>query len=542
MEKIIKPGQVLAISEHWSLQEINSKYYLFNSQKGNSYNLTRDLFTFLKRCYGSSPIIDLQQVVKPECLKKLTTILEQLVVEGAITVKENRLLNARPVKVLTYTGSQLKDLIIHITGKCTSNCKHCYVKEQEASPDLPTNALLGVIRGGAKMGVMRVHLTGGEPFLRDDIDRIVTQLQESCICLSSIYTDGSILYKSSSILEMIASNYSPIFNISVDGLEESHDLFRESPGSYKGAIKGLKILQEYGFTIIVNTSLNQFNMNEMLFLFDILQDFPIVRWRVIQSAQLGTWKRNADKMRVPLVQEWKIYNSVIKKWAENGRPFDIDLGHFFHSVNGSFRQPFHNLESYACCEVYQSACTVWPNGDISPCGMLYNGHVVGNIMQTTLQKIWESNMMRYYKNIKIRDIITKKCQKCQYLPICGLGCRGNSCLRGLNFEDPDPDFCNQFTREHYCQFRGWVNNNSEMQTKKEAFSINKKEHYLYNQEWLPISHLNMATLENKIKEDNSSQILEAYKLVNIRSKKKYLKKNIKSIEGDLKSFSGIFLP
>jgi len=81
-------------------------------------------------------------------------------------------------------GRELRDLRISITDRCNFRCTYCMPKAVFGSdyPFLPRERLLsfeeiarlaGVF---AKLGVRKIRLTGGEPLLRRDMERLVTQL------------------------------------------------------------------------------------------------------------------------------------------------------------------------------------------------------------------------------------------------------------------------------------------------------------------------------------------------------------------------------
>ena len=46
-------------------------------------------------------------------------------------------------------------------------------------------------------------------------------------------------------------------SVSIDGLEETHDLMRNRPGSFGQALKGLKAMKDAGIYIGANTNFNR---------------------------------------------------------------------------------------------------------------------------------------------------------------------------------------------------------------------------------------------------------------------------------------------
>ena len=78
----------------------------------------------------------------------------------------------------------LRDLRISVTDRCNFRCSYCMPKEVFGKdyPYLPHSSLLSfeeitrVARVFAAHGVQKIRLTGGEPLLRKNIERLIEQL------------------------------------------------------------------------------------------------------------------------------------------------------------------------------------------------------------------------------------------------------------------------------------------------------------------------------------------------------------------------------
>jgi cyclic pyranopterin phosphate synthase len=79
-------------------------------------------------------------------------------------------------------GRPLRDLRISVTDRCNFRCPYCMPKEVfgrefhflERSQLLTFEEIARVVRVAAGLGVRKVRLTGGEPLLRRDLERLVT--------------------------------------------------------------------------------------------------------------------------------------------------------------------------------------------------------------------------------------------------------------------------------------------------------------------------------------------------------------------------------
>jgi len=79
----------------------------------------------------------------------------------------------------------LRDLRVSVTDRCNFRCVYCMPKAvfDSSYKFLPKKELLSfeeivsVVRAGARLGVSKVRLTGGEPLVRRDLEELVTQIR-----------------------------------------------------------------------------------------------------------------------------------------------------------------------------------------------------------------------------------------------------------------------------------------------------------------------------------------------------------------------------
>jgi GTP 3',8-cyclase len=75
-------------------------------------------------------------------------------------------------------GREVSDLRISLTQRCNLACVFCHMEGQPvASAELTPSQIEAVVRAGARVGISRVKLTGGEPTLRADLVEIVRRIR-----------------------------------------------------------------------------------------------------------------------------------------------------------------------------------------------------------------------------------------------------------------------------------------------------------------------------------------------------------------------------
>ncbi|MDD5335698.1 MAG: GTP 3',8-cyclase MoaA [Rhodoferax sp.] len=128
-------------------------------------------------------------------------------------------------------GRPLRDLRISVTDRCNFRCNYCMPKEvfTKDYPYLPHSALLSFeeITRIAKIfvahGVQKIRLTGGEPLLRKDIERLIEQLAalrttDGQALDLTLTTNGSLLARKASALK--AAGLQRV-TVSLDGLDDA---------------------------------------------------------------------------------------------------------------------------------------------------------------------------------------------------------------------------------------------------------------------------------------------------------------------------------
>src|ERR1700730_488070 len=70
---------------------------------------------------------------------------------------------------------QAQALIAEITHRCRLHCVYCSnpIEMQRRSMELSTEDWISIFRQAGEMGILQLHLTGGEPLVRADLTELV---------------------------------------------------------------------------------------------------------------------------------------------------------------------------------------------------------------------------------------------------------------------------------------------------------------------------------------------------------------------------------
>ena len=117
--------------------------------------------------------------------------------------------------------------LFEVTNACNLHCKHCY-KMPLGGNDLTLGQIKYILEKISDFGIKRLLLTGGEPFLRNDLFEIIDYAVECNIEDIEINTNGTLL-DDATIINEIKERLDTIIGlpVSIDGARsETHDFIR----------------------------------------------------------------------------------------------------------------------------------------------------------------------------------------------------------------------------------------------------------------------------------------------------------------------------
>jgi len=124
----------------------------------------------------------------------------------------------------------------YLTERCNLNCKMCFLKNIDSSPEfIPLTAAKRVVRELMPIRP-RYSMSGGEPFLYPDIEKLINYIKARGLSLS-IVTNGTRL---SCFARLIVYSGVDRIKVSIDGPPEIHDEIRGVSGTFHSLEKGIE--------------------------------------------------------------------------------------------------------------------------------------------------------------------------------------------------------------------------------------------------------------------------------------------------------------
>ncbi|MEJ2488407.1 MAG: radical SAM protein, partial [Sulfurovaceae bacterium] len=221
-----------------------------NYKNGQTKILDKKQFYVLQSCDGKTNFKSLAFLpIHLEILKQL--------IRFNIVYKCKKEEEIEPLQHYRYSNTPfIKTVQWCVTGKCNLKCIHCFMESPSGKyGELSLKDMKKLIDQFEEANVINVILTGGEPFLRQDIIDIIIFLKEKRIRVEHIFTNG-LLVTDKHLKSLKELEVNPCFQISFDGVG-SHDYMRGTKGIENKVIKSISQIQKAGFHVIVSTSIDQ---------------------------------------------------------------------------------------------------------------------------------------------------------------------------------------------------------------------------------------------------------------------------------------------
>jgi len=254
-------------------------------------------------------------------------------------------------------------VVIEATDRCNLNCPGCYANSGPDGHDLSYEHLQEIVEQVADMGVTLVTISGGEPFLRERSEHLLSRLARQFPDRGFlVYTNGTLI--DAEVADRLAGVGNIFPAISVEGFEHQTNA-RRGRGVYQANRKARRLLAERGVMCGFSATVTRENAEA------ICQD-AFIDQRIAEEDMFGWFfllqpvGRSPRVDLMPTADQRAMLRETIHRWRAEQRP--IFLGDFWNDgplVGGCIaggRYYFH----------------IRANSDIRPC--VFSPVVCGNVI------------------------------------------------------------------------------------------------------------------------------------------------------------------
>jgi len=170
-------------------------------------------------------------------------------------------------------------LSIEVTRRCIARCVMCNIWRTPPGPELGARDWLELLASPVLRELRELDVTGGEPFLRDDLVELLHGVEGlkarhlTRLCSVAITTNGLLTRKvlrdvGAVVASLERAGVALVFACGMDAVGEVHDRIRGHPGAWAkldATIEGLTALREEHPTLVLGlkTTITRYNVAEL---------------------------------------------------------------------------------------------------------------------------------------------------------------------------------------------------------------------------------------------------------------------------------------
>jgi len=315
----------------------------------------------------------------------------------------------------------------HLTARCQEHCRHCYMHDSptfdsELENELGTQECMRILDDFTdmtrSMGVgARINFSGGDPLLRKDLFALAKEASSRGF-LVGILGNPQLLTLGTArrLLDSGVSRY----QLSIDGLEKTHDSLRGRVGAFRDALRAIKVLNQAGLPSVVMFTVSRLNAAELVPVIELCARRKV---RVFDFARLvpgGTGKGLAGELlgareyRQLLLDILDKYRQLERQGCDTYFGRKENLWTLLYQELGLLpRLPHEKGMIYSGCSVGSRILTILADGSVLACRRL--PVKLGKAPGQHLREIFISS--KNHRQMRTCEKM-KKCGKCELLPYC----------------------------------------------------------------------------------------------------------------------------
>lgn len=281
-----------------------------------------------------------------------------------------------------------------VTYRCNAKCYMCNTwqqpskKKEEYTPDLVDKL---------PDGLSFINITGGEPFLRKDIEEIVakalTKTKRLVISSNGYFTDRVI-----KLFKRFGNQVG--IRISIEGLPAANDELRGIKNGFDHGLRTLTTLQGMGISDIgFGMTVSDRNADDMIELYRLANSMGLEF--ATATTHNSFYFHTTDNKYDDQEKVAKTFENIAVELLKTNKPKNWFRAYF----NMGLARKARGQKRALPCEVGTDMFFVDPFGHVMPCNGSDQPMIMGNLHKQDFETIWKSDQA-----IKVREMV-KKCEK-----------------------------------------------------------------------------------------------------------------------------------
>lgn len=336
-----------------------------------------------------------------------------------------------------------------VTRSCNLSCRHCRASAERGPypGELTLDQGKALLDDIATLANPVLILTGGEPLMREDIWELVEHATKVAGLRTVMSPNGTLVTRE--VAGKMKEAGIPRISISIDfPTAELHDGFRGVPGSFDGAVRGVKTAIAAGVQVQINSTITRLNVDYLDGLLALAEDLGAVALHPFLLVPTGRGKELGPEELPPEDYERTLnwvydrqktsniffkptdaphYHRIMRQRAkEDGTDLsELSMHPHSHAAMGGGvgRARGHgDMDSHSKgCLAGTGFCFISHVGRVQPCG--YFDVAAGDVKTQKFSEIWRTSLL--FEDLRDVSRLKGKCGICEYRRVCG-GCRARA--------------------------------------------------------------------------------------------------------------------
>lgn len=303
--------------------------------------------------------------------------------------------------------ARLASAYLHVSNTCNLSCVGCYSADcnRNRSADPSFDDLCRAIDTLVRLGVTRLVISGGEPFLREDLPAIAQYAREQGMASIAVLTNGT--YCSDEALAKLAGNVE-VVSVSFDGASPEAPACIRGEQLFDTLVDAVKRMQTAGIHAHMLPTLHARNIQDAPAYVELSKRLGCTTgFSLLSGARADLGELMPDDSCLAELA------NIMVEVASKGDAVSID---------DAFN-PVRALSVRTCCGAGKNSVSVASDGTVYPCHMLHSSEFALGDAFTDNASTIADNLSRFTLP-SVEEI--EGCSSCENRYFCGGGCRARA--------------------------------------------------------------------------------------------------------------------
>jgi len=305
-------------------------------------------------------------------------------------------------------------LLAELTHRCPLQCPYCSnpLALERVANELSTEAWLDVLAQAAELGVLQLHLSGGEPTVRRDLEEIVAQAAKVGL-YSNLITAGVLLTRER--LERLAACGLDHVQISIQDTDAANaDRIAHTKGGHAKKLEVAGWVRAIGLPLTINAPIHRQNIASLPAFVDLAESLGAQRLEVAHVQYYGWALVNRRALMPTRDQVLRSAEFVAQARERLKGILVID----FVVPDYYARRPKPCMGGWG-----RGIINITPSGKVLPCHAAESmpGLVFDNVRDKRLRDIWLCSQA--FQKYRRTDWMREPCRSCEFREQDWGGCR-----------------------------------------------------------------------------------------------------------------------